>query len=77
MLTEFWAMWDEHLGEINVAKHRIGPLENTAKTVHMASYRAGQRKREFENVEIDKMRARKAIEAAQTELGSTDSFCTQ
>lgn len=55
MLTEFRAMWDDHLGRINVAKNQVELLEDTAKLIHPASFRAGPKTRGFDKVEIDNM----------------------
>lgn len=59
-------MWNEHLGQLNIAKHRIELSLADAKQIHYAPYRAGPKVPEFEQNDIDKMLSR-VIEPAQTD----------
>lgn len=74
MISDFQAMWYAHLGQMNVIKHCLELFEEIAKPVYSAPYRAGPRKREFDNVERDKMLAQRVIEPPQTECGAMIVF---
>lgn len=55
------------LGCITAAKHRIEQLDKPTKLVHLAQYRTGTKRKEFEKAEIFKMMERLVIEPTQTE----------
>ena len=69
MLRKFARMWQGHLGELKVGKHRI-ELKPDAKPVFSQPRRAGPAAREAETEEVRKMLDLKVIEPASTEWAS-------
>lgn len=65
MLTEFLAMWDGHLGWMNVAENRMELKREKCKPVRLAPYYFGLKKRVVEMMEINKILVPKVIEPAQ------------
>lgn len=53
-------MWVGHLGQVNVAKHRIGFTNEKVHPIHSVLYRARPKAREFEKAEINKMLCRES-----------------
>lgn len=76
ILLEFLAMWNGHQCQIKVAKQRIKLLEELAKTVHAALYRAGPKMREVEKVET-KNAGQKRNRVGADLMSSTSSHRTQ
>lgn len=77
MLTPAEGMWIGHLVSIEAVQHRM-ELENfenlNCRRIHLASYRAAQMAREFEEQEIDRVLAMYAIRPALTEWTSLRVF---
>lgn len=72
-LMQFSYMWDGHLGQISIIKHRI-ELLSSSNPVYSAAYRAGHTVREFLRLEIEKMLSQNVIERAQTEWTASINF---
>lgn len=65
--SEFQSIQNNHLGRINITKHRIELLSLDTARIHSAIYHAGLKTKEFEKAEIEKMCAENHIGPAQTE----------
>ena len=69
MLKEFQPMWDGHLGEINITKHRIELLPGT-RPIRQHPYRTGMKSKEFEAEQIEKMLRDNVIRPSKSEWAS-------
>ena len=69
MLEEFQSMWDGHLGEINITKHRIEVVPGT-RPIRQHPYRTGMRAKVFEASEIEKMLRDNVIRPSKSEWAS-------
>lgn len=74
MLLEFQRIWNDRVGHINTAKHRIELLEPFTKPVHSTPYRAGPKTRKIEKVEIDKVLNESIFKHARMEWASPVVF---
>lgn len=74
MLTEFQSMWDEHIGQVNIAKHCIELTLDNTQPICCAPYRARPNAREYENAEIEKMLTQNVIDPAQTKWAAQIIF---
>jgi transposase InsO family protein len=63
------SMWDGTLGEVRVTEHRI-ELQAGARPVYQAPYRAGQKGRDVEKKEVERMLQAGVIEPANSEWAS-------
>lgn len=59
-------MWDVHLGQINVANHRIVTNSKDVAPIQSASYRTGPKQKKLERKKIRKIRNVGVIELAVT-----------
>lgn len=66
MLTLFFNMCDEHLGQTKIAKNRTKQQQNSSP-VHSAPYQTGPTIRVFQRFEIKKIQSRNVIKPEQTE----------
>lgn len=76
VLTQFFYMWDKHLGRIRIEKYRIKLLSNV-NLVHSAPYRADLTLREFQRFEIEKELLENFIKSAQIMLTAPIFFAPE
>ena len=74
MLEKYESMWDGHIGQITVAKHRIDLVDEGMRPIHAHPYRAGPKRRELEKAELDNMLKEGIAEPATTEWASPIVF---
>lgn len=67
MLTQFSYMWDDHLGRIAIAEHRIKLLPNSNR-IHSVPYQAGHIVRELKRLEIVEILFQNVIEPVQKRM---------
>lgn len=70
MMKQFESLWDGHLPQITVARHRIVLNSPNARPGHLTSYCTSPKQRELERKEVEEMREEDVAEAAITECAS-------
>lgn len=60
-LRDFQSMWDDHLGQMTIAKYCVELTDENTQLIKSTYYRAGPRVRALEDAMIDKMLLQKVI----------------
>lgn len=74
MLSKFQFLWESHLEQTSMAKHRIEHTGKNILPIHSAPYKAGPPAREFKEEELNRLLMQKAIKPAQTEWAALIVF---
>lgn len=77
MLPKFQSMWHGHPGCAIAAKLCKELLDNQAKPINSALYRAGSKTREFKEKEVDVILKQQVFELSQTESAASIVFTSK